>query len=130
MQKNLLHSAQGRQFKLVLGNPDVAAPSGDHLVATPGYFLAEFVEKTGQQDKPKLFGKPDLSMFTTAMQRFGITDPNKVLMVGDTLYTDILGGNAMGCKTLLLQCGIYRYQAINQVIAQTGIRPCYIAPSL
>ncbi len=130
MQKSLIQSGQGRQFKLLLGNPDVGAPSGDQLMATPGYFLAEFVEKTGQQGKPKLFGKPDLSIFSTAMQRYGITDPGRVLMVGDTLHTDILGGNAMGCKTLLLQCGIYQNQDINQVIAQTGIRPCYISPTL
>ena len=51
-------------------------------------------------------------------------------MVGDTLYTDILGGNAMGFKTLLLQCGIYQHENIDRIIACSGISPTYIAPSL
>ncbi|KEI70584.1 HAD-IIA family hydrolase [Endozoicomonas elysicola] len=130
MQENLANSANGRQFNLVVGNPDIGAPHGDHVTATPGYFLADLVEQTAQKAKPILFGKPDSSIFSMVIKQHQITDPSRVLMVGDTLYTDILGGNAMGFKTLLLQCGVYQNEDIMKVIADTGISPHYIAPSL
>lgn len=130
MQENLVQSGQDRPFTLHIGNPDIGAPNGEHIAATPGYFLSDFVEKTGQQTKPVLYGKPDLSIFTEAYGQSGINDPSKVLMVGDTLYTDILGGNAMGFKTLLLQCGIYLGRDIKEQIDQAGIVPDFIAPQL
>ncbi len=130
MQENLIASAKGKQFRLVLGNPDIGAPNGDRIAATPGYFLADLVERTGQTSRPMLYGKPDGSIFSRALERFNITDPAQVLMVGDTLYTDILGGNAMGFKTLLLQCGIYQGQNILEKVNEAGIVPDYIAPQL
>ncbi|MFK0571355.1 HAD-IIA family hydrolase [Endozoicomonas sp.] len=130
MQENLVNSGNGRQFKLVAGNPDIGAPHGEHVTATPGYFLADLVEHTAQKAKPILFGKPDSSIFSAAVKQHQISDPSRVLMVGDTLYTDILGGNAMGFKTLLLQCGVYQNEDIMAVISHTGISPHYIAPCL
>ena len=134
MQANLMASAKGRQFTMALGNPDMGAPyfidGKIHLGATPGYFADSLVEETGQQATPDLFGKPGETIFRTVMERHGITDPSRVLMVGDTLYTDILGGNAVGCKTLLLECGVYRGTDIEQAIADAGIVPDFIAPHL
>ena len=130
MQESLVKSGLGRQFKLFVGNPDIGAPNGQHIVATPGYFLADFVERTRQTAKPMLFGKPDASIFTEAFQATTKVVPSRVLMVGDTLYTDILGGNAMGFKTLLLQCGVYKGQDIYEEINKAGIVPDFIAPNL
>ncbi|USE38436.1 HAD-IIA family hydrolase [Endozoicomonas sp. SCSIO W0465] len=130
MQENLVSTANGRQFELVVGNPDIGAPHGEHVTATPGYFVADLVEQTNQKAKPTLFGKPDRIIFSMAMEQHQMTEPSRVLMVGDTLYTDILGGNAMGFKTLLLQCGVYRHKDIMDVISSTGISPHYIAPCL
>ena len=130
MQQSLVVSGMGRQFNLIVGNPDIGAPNGLHIVATPGYFLADFVKKTGQQAKPVLYGKPDSSVFQQALYQAGVSDPSRVLMVGDTLYTDILGGNAMNFKTLLLQCGVYKGQDILKEVEKAGITPHFIAPHL
>ena len=134
MQDNLVHSGQGRQFNMVVGNPDMGAPymidGKIHIGATPGYFIDNFVERTGQQGQPTLYGKPGSTIFQTVANRYGITDPSKVLMVGDTLYTDILGGNAMGFKTLLLECGIYQGRDVMEEISSAGIAPDFIAPHL
>ena len=133
-QANLEQSAQGRQFNLVIGNPDMGAPlatdDGIVLYATPGYFADGLVTATQQVATPLLCGKPGAAIFREVAQQYGVTDPAKVLMVGDTLYTDILGGNAMGFKTLLLECGVYRGRAIDEVIAAAGIVPDFIAPRL
>ena len=134
LQANLERSAQGRQFSLAIGNPDMGAPtaSGDriHLYATPGYFADRLVAATGQTATPLLFGKPGLAIFREVARQHGVTEPSKVLMVGDTLYTDILGGNAMGFKTLLLECGVYRDGNVDEIIAGAGIVPDFVAPHL
>ena len=134
MQGNLEASAKGRQFNLAVGNPDMGAPNyingKIHINATPGYFMDRMVEATGQKATPQLFGKPGKAIFQTVAERHGVTDPSRVLMVGDTLYTDILGGNAMGFKTLLLECGIYMGTDVDQAIADSGITPDFIGPHL
>ncbi|MCL6270398.1 HAD hydrolase-like protein [Sansalvadorimonas sp. 2012CJ34-2] len=134
MQDNLVSSGQGRQFNMVVGNPDMGAPymidGKIHIGATPGFFIDGFVERTGQTGTPTLYGKPGSTIFQTVANRYGITDTSRVLMVGDTLYTDILGGNAMGFKTLLLECGIYQGRDVMEEIAKAGISPDFIAPHL
>ncbi|MGB1271721.1 MAG: HAD-IIA family hydrolase [Endozoicomonas sp.] len=130
MQENLVDSANGRQFNLVVSNPDIGTPNGDRIAATPGYFLASLVEETDQQARPVLLGKPDTSIFEQALKPHTLTEDSRVLMVGDTLYTDILGGNAMGFKTLLLECGICQGKDIHREIKRAGIHPHFIAPQL
>ncbi len=134
MQDNLVASGNGRQFNMVVGNPDMGAPymidGKIHIGATPGFFIDNFVERTAQIRQPILYGKPGKTIFQTVADRHGITDPSRVLMVGDTLYTDILGGNAMGYKTLLLECGIYQGRDVLKESAEAGISPDFIAPHL
>ena len=134
LQNNLISSGQGRQFNLSVGNPDMGAPyfinERIHINATPGYFVDSLVKETEQKATPQLFGKPGQTIFKTVAERHGVTDPGRVLMVGDTLYTDILGGNAMGFKTLLLECGVYQGTDINAAVSDAGIVPDFIAPHL
>ena len=54
------------------------------------------------------FGKPDTQMFNYAygdLNASGNFNKNEILMVGDTLHTDILGGNKFGVKTTLVLSG-------------------------
>lgn len=133
-QENLVASVQERQFSLVVGNPDVAAPSRrngeDWLYATPGYFLDDMVTRTGQQGRPVLLGKPGRRIFEAACHRYGPVSAERVLMVGDTLYTDVLGGAAMGFSTLLLESGIYKSVGVESAVAEAGIVPDFVAPHL
>lgn len=46
--------------------------------------------------------KPHRAIFTSALQRMGNPPPEQVLMVGDTLASDILGGNRVGMATCWL----------------------------
>lgn len=43
--------------------------------------------------------KPDRAIFTHAFQKMGVFDSTRVLMVGDTLASDILGGQQAGLDT-------------------------------
>lgn len=46
--------------------------------------------------------KPNPAIFQAAMEHLAVTDKSKVLMVGDTLESDILGGNRFGIDTCWL----------------------------
>lgn len=79
------------------------------------------------------FGKPDSQMFMFAyddINETGNFDKSDILMVGDTLHTDILGGNKFGLKTLLVLSGNTRGKTAESKINSTGIIPDYIADSI
>ncbi len=61
--------------------------------------------------------KPDIKVFDYALARMGDVDKSEVLMVGDTLTSDILGGNNAGFDT----CWINAHNHVNE----TEIRPTY-----
>ena len=50
------------------------------------------------------FNKPAEQIFTYALERLNVK-PEEAIMVGNTISTDIFGGNRMGMKTILLQRG-------------------------
>jgi len=75
------------------------------------------------------FGKPDSQMFMFAYDLIREKRPvNKkdILMVGDTLHTDILGGNKFGLDTVLVLTGNTLPQDAATRIHSTGIVPTYV----
>jgi glycerol 3-phosphatase-2 len=75
------------------------------------------------------FGKPFPEAFTEALGRLDLV-PNRVVMVGDTLHTDTLGGAAAGCETVLItDHGLFRGHDTAPFIAACGIQPSLIIPS-
>ena len=85
---------------ILVGNPDIVAPRGRYLSLEPGYYG----HKLGIELKiqTKFFGKPFTNIFELAFSRLPDIDLSRVVMVGDTLHTDVLGGAAYGIKTVLV----------------------------
>ena len=52
-----------------------------------------------------------------------------ILMVGDTLHTDILGGNKFGLDTVLVLTGNILPEDVESRIQGSGIVPTYICQS-
>ena len=79
--------------------------------------------------------KPHLDIFNYALTKMNNPDPEKVLMVGDTLESDILGGNNAGFDTCWLnhhhnlETSSGNSKAVNQPL-NTKIRPTYQVTSL
>lgn len=84
-------------------NPDVTFPTPEGLAPGAGSILA--LLETASDVSPTVIGKPARAMFETACQRMG-TPPDRTLMIGDRLGTDILGGNNAGLKTALVMTGV------------------------
>ncbi len=111
---------------VIVGNPDIVAPRISGFSREPGYFSHHLADKTGIT--PEFCGKPYGPMFETALEQVGQgIDRARILMVGDTLQTDILGGRAAGLKTALITGhGAMRSMDIGSAIARSGIVPDYV----
>lgn len=113
---------------VLVGNPDIVAPRETGLSREPGFFAHRLADATGIL--PEFFGKPFANAFDMAMGRLpSEVRRDQVVMVGDTLQTDILGGAAVGMKTALItDFGSLTGLDIQTAIDQSGITPDYILP--
>lgn len=84
-------------------NPDLTFPTPHGLVPGAGATLAYLEAATGVH--PTIIGKPEPYLYRFAIERLG-TRPEETLAVGDRLDTDILGGQRIGCPTVLVLSGV------------------------
>ncbi|MEM6664885.1 MAG: HAD-IIA family hydrolase [Pseudomonadota bacterium] len=130
-RQTLLHaSLKANPRPLVIGNPDVVAPHEAQFSIEPGLFAHAMADDTGVA--PHFCGKPFKNAFDAVAAQVAATGaplvPQRTVMVGDTLHTDILGGAAAGLKTLLLTgYGLFRGLDVAPFIARSGVVPDYIA---
>ncbi|NNE87237.1 MAG: HAD-IIA family hydrolase [Silicimonas sp.] len=121
LERTLAHASKD----VFVGNPDIVAPREDHFSTEPGSFAHRLADATGVT--PQFFGKPFSNIFELAFARLGTFDPDRTLMVGDSLHTDILGGQAAGIKTALIAgYGFFAGHDVYQPIMASGIQPDYI----
>lgn len=110
---------------VIVGNPDIVAPRETGFSTEPGSFAHRLADATGVA--PLFFGKPFRNIFELAFDRLGSFEPDRTVMVGDSLHTDILGGQAAGIKSALIAGhGFFAGHDVNQPIKASGIQPDYI----
>lgn len=128
--QELVAGALGQRPRpLLIGNPDLAAPREDSFSKEPGAFAHELTDRLGVQ--PRFFGKPYGNAFDMAKSRLPGVDPAHMLMIGDTLHTDILGGAAAGMKTALVtDYGVLREMDVAACMRAAAIIPDYILPAI
>lgn len=129
-QQNMLQqSLAANPRPILVGNPDICAPMGDFLSVESGYFAHLAADACGVM--PQCVGKPYHHVFEEVLRRHPGIDRERVLMVGDTVHTDVLGGLASGIKTLLVhQGGFLDGQDIEGVFAKSGLRPHFCARAI
>jgi HAD superfamily hydrolase (TIGR01459 family) len=103
--RDRLAGAAARKMPMICANPDLTMFTASGLLPAPGA-LAQSYENLGGQ--VAYIGKPHRVMFDAALQILGNPAPERVLMVGDSLDTDILGGRGAGILTLLITSGVHR----------------------
>lgn len=121
-----------KNMPVIVANSDRYYPVSNNDVAVATGGLALLVEHILNR-KFIHFGKPDSQMFLYAfdhLNRFGSYNRDDILMVGDTLSTDIMGGNKFGLKTMLVLSGNTRSDNADLWINSTGIIPDYICDSV
>ena len=102
---------------LVCANPDYVAYVGLPQPVVCEGMLAAYYEKIG--GKVAWFGKPEVDIYEHLLQDYDVPR-SRVLMLGDTLRTDIAGAKAAGIKSALLLTGVSYREMINA--GQTDIK--------
>lgn len=115
-----------RPRPVLVANPDIVAPREDGFSAEPGFYAHRLADETGVA--PAFFGKPFPDIFDLALARLGAdTDRGRVLMVGDSLHTDILGAHAAGVASALVTgFGFLAGRNACEAIRKTGITPDFV----
>ena len=114
-----------RPRPVLVGNPDIVAPRERGFSTEPGHFAHQLADRTGVQ--PTFFGKPFTNIYDLAFQRLGPVDKSRVLMVGDSLHTDILGARNAGVgSALIAEYGFFAGQDVHAAIARSGIVPDHV----
>ncbi|MDA8747749.1 HAD-IIA family hydrolase [Litoreibacter sp.] len=108
-----------------VGNPDIVAPRENGFSTEPGSYAHRLANRTGVS--PEFFGKPFGNIFNLAFAQLDQPDPARIVMVGDSLHTDILGGQVAGVKTALIAgFGFFSGTDVTDPINTSGIFPDFI----
>ncbi len=125
----LTDALRARPRPVLVGNPDIVAPRETGLSLEPGHYAHRLAD--AGVASPRFFGKPFGNIFDLARQRLGAIPAGRILMIGDTLHTDVLGGARAGIDTLLLtDHGLFAGGDADRYMRDTGIFPTWIAPAL
>lgn len=93
----LFHHAIARRLTLICANPDLFAFSTGKLCLRPGLLTLRYQQLGGAVLN---FGKPFPEIFQQGLKILNY--PKRVLMVGDTEYTDIQGAARHNIDTMLI----------------------------
>src|SRR6202012_1082822 len=117
-----------RTIPAIVANTDRAYPlSGNNVSIAIGGIAAMIESVVGKQFIR--FGKPDSQMFMFAydlIREYRQISKSDIVMVGDTLNTDILGGNKSGLDTVLVLTGNTQAKDNETRIVTAGTLPPHI----
>ncbi len=114
-----------RKRRVLVANPDIVAPREDGFSAEPGHFAHKLADRTNVV--PEFFGKPFSNIFDLALTRLGPLRKDRVVMVGDTLHTDILGAQSAGISSALIASyGFFADEDVRRAIEVAGIVPDFL----
>lgn len=115
---------------VLVANADVSAPlPHGEFTAEPGYWALRLEAETGARYES--FGKPFGAAFDLALERLGPHAPprERIAMVGDGLYTDVLGALAAGLGAVLVTGhGLMKGLDWRAWAERAGIFPDYAIP--
>lgn len=128
LQARLVDALERNLRPFVIANPDLVAPREGGLTLEPGLFGHDLLDRIGAD--AHWFGKPFPEAFAEGIARTGLA-PARLAMVGDTLHTDVLGGAAAGCRSVLVtDHGLFTGRDTAPFIAASGITPDFIIASV
>ena len=100
-------------------HPDLVCPMEWGNAPDIGLVIHDLKVCTGRE--PVIIGKPQPQMIYTAMEKYGAT-PEETVLIGDRLYTDIACGNNARIDTILVLSG----EGTVEDCEKYGVTPTYI----
>lgn len=77
--------------------------------------------------QPIFCGKPNEVFFTSLCRRLGV-QPRQCVLIGDNVEADILGGRALGMRTILTLTGVTRRRDLHNVLPH--MKPDFVVEDL
>ncbi|XP_073835489.1 uncharacterized protein isoform X2 [Musca autumnalis] len=112
----------------IAGAADPRIPFGGHELLGPGVFM-HIVEEANHR-KAKVFGKPGAELGELLKHTFKITDPKRVLIIGDSLRSDIQFGKECGFQTMFVLTDIVEDKYLESLHLNECNRPDYVIANL
>jgi HAD superfamily hydrolase (TIGR01459 family) len=115
--RSLLSEALSHKLPFVCANPDYVVDVGGTLL----YCAGAIADLYAQMGGPVFWaGKPHLNAYETAHQKAeALRDRNvprdKILVIGDSLRTDMKGAETFGCDALFIASGIHRHETMDEI---------------
>ena len=134
--RDLLTKSAALGLPMLCANPDLTVMKGETMLYCAGA-LAALYEELGAP--VTLYGKPYPNAYELAMKKLGVSDPAKILAVGDSMRTDIKGANGMGIDNVLIAGGIHAEEwglrsgdipsreQVEEISALHGFAPTYVS---
>lgn len=113
----------GRGVEYIATNPDWVCPTWYGYVPDCGSFAEMLFRATGK--RPTFIGKPKPEMLLLAMEKYGYTKEETV-MIGDRLYTDIASGYNAKVDTVFVLSG----EGTLKDVEESDIKPTYILENI
>ncbi|HEX3884339.1 MAG TPA: TIGR01459 family HAD-type hydrolase [Stellaceae bacterium] len=125
----VLRAAQVRGLAMVCANPDLIVMHGGKPALCAGA-LAEHYEGIG--GIVRWHGKPHRSVYESCLPLLEIEDKDRLIVVGDSLRTDIAGAAAAGIDSLFVTGGVHAGEfaeagALDRILDETGLKPIGVA---
>jgi len=127
-QQALISAFKYEHRPVIVCNPDLAAPYPNNLSIEPGWFANHLADETDVE--PIFLGKPFPEIYDEALAGLEHIPRERIIAVGDTLHTDILGAHTAGIKSLLVETGFTRSVDPLMLMAESGLYPNYVAKTI
>lgn len=123
-----LQEAAALKLPLICANPDTYVPNGSNVRRCAGIFAARYKQMDG---KVIYCGKPHPNIFKAAIEKFLVTK-NKILMIGDTFETDVLGARNAGIDVAMTLTGngTKSYDKLASLGSEYGVSPTWVIEGL
>lgn len=105
--------------RFIATNPDRALKTEKGIYPGTGAIVEAVASGTGR--RPVIVGKPERLIMDMALDRLGMT-PDEVIVVGDSLATDVPAGHAAGMRSVLLLTGVSR----REDVAHSALKPDWV----
>jgi HAD superfamily hydrolase (TIGR01459 family) len=97
--EDLLTEAAARSLPMVCCNPDLEVLRGEERELCAGAIALDYERRGGDVS---YHGKPHAPIYAESLRRLGLSDPARVLAIGDALRTDVAGAAAYGMDAVLV----------------------------
>lgn len=131
----ILRKAATRRIPAICANPDEVTVFGRERAMGPGALAKKYQEFGGVSH---MIGKPYAPVFKHCINMFDNVIPSRIVMVGDSLYHDIAGANAIDIDSVFVTGGLHaaefkddqseeiKQRHVEHLIHQYSTRPLWV----